>query len=209
MSSLFKIENDILALRNLLESEQEFSEQIDSEDKKVIEDQLAIKQEELATKVEGYIHVINQSEAQIVMANAEIERIHTFIDRKEHVVERLKGALLQALLLFGDEDKNGVKKMEIGTLRLSTRKSTSVEITGEVPNQFKLFDASFKNLSSEMATFLRKRIEDLPASVGKTALQEAFKVDEKVSKTLIGDNLKKGADLSFAQLNTKYGLTIK
>jgi hypothetical protein len=50
---------------------------------------------------------------------------------KSNTVDRLKDALKNALLLFGVEDAKGIKRFETPLLKLSTRKSQSVEITNE------------------------------------------------------------------------------
>ena len=208
MASLYKLEGDMIALRNQLETEHEFEG--DDAELKIVEDQLQIKQGELSKKVEGYLHVISQVKAQSQMALNEIKRIQEFAEHKQHVADRLEGALLQALLLFGEEDSKGIKRMEIGTHRLSTRRSNSINILDEsiVTDDCKYFDVTFKNLTPEIKNFLAKRIQDLPESVGKSALIAAFEPKVKVSKTLIKEKLGK-EEIDWAENETKYSLTIK
>lgn len=222
MSSLFNITSDLVRLRNLLEAETEFD--IANPE---LEESLVIKQEQLAGKMEGYVHVMNNADAQIEMAKAEIARINKFIAVKQHMRDRLEAALLQALLLFGEDDK-GVRRLQIGTLRLSTRKSTSIQVNVEpdqVPDSCKYITATFKKLTPEMAKFLQRRLHDLPDSIGKKALLEAYTEIIDVSKTLVKEELKlhpvvapemKGEldpdaplFVPWAEEVTKYGLTIK
>ena len=198
----------MLELRDQLETENEFADE--SSEREWIESHLAIKQEELSTKIEGYLHVISQADAQADMAMIEITRIQKFAERKVHIAERLSEALLQALLLFGEEDVNGVKRLEIGTHRLSTRRSKSVSIIDEeaVADSCKLFDITFKDLTPDIKSFLSRRIQELPDSLGKSALIKAFSPKMKISKTLV-KNLLEGEDVEWAEIITKYGLTIK
>lgn len=198
----------MLELRDQLETENEFADE--SPEKEWIESHLAIKQEELSTKIEGYLHVISQADAQADMAMIEITRIQKFAERKVHIAERLSEALLQALLLFGEENVNGVKRLEIGTHRLSTRRSKSVSIIDEeaVADSCKLFDITFKDLTPDIKSFLSRRIQELPDSSGKSALIKAFSPKMKISKTLV-KNLLEGEDVEWAEMVTKYGLTIK
>ena len=65
MNSLFKIEQSLIHLGNLIESENEFEES--SDELKIIDEQLKIKKEELVTKVGGYLQIISQAESQADM----------------------------------------------------------------------------------------------------------------------------------------------
>lgn len=209
MSSLFKIEKELIDLRNMLEVEEEFAD--DSPEKEILEQQLEIKQEELSTKAEGYLHVISQAEAQANMAVEELNRIDAFIRRKRNIAMRLKASLLQAVLLFGEEDSKGVKRLEFGTHTLSTRRSSSVNILDEeaVPDDCKLCDVTFKNLSVDIKNFLARRIQELPDSSGKEELIKAFQPGVKISKTLVKEKLNKDDEIEWAKIETKYGLAIK
>jgi len=213
MSSLHNISQELLMLRNQIEVEEEFVE--GSDELQSLDDAIEIKRHELSTKVEGYLHIIQQAEAQADMGGKELERVVTFVRRKENIVKRLKAALLQALLLFGEEDNKGIYRMELGTHKLSTRRSQSTNILdpGEVTDDCRLYDATFKNLNLEMKDFLARRIQDLPESEGKSKLVAAFDPGSKISKTLIKEKLEaigeEDDDITWAEIETKYGLTIK
>ena len=105
--------------------------------------------------------------------------------------------------------------METGTHKLSTRRSQSVNIldSNDVPTDCKLYDVKFKNLDYEMKNFIAKRIQDLPESKGKSKLIAAFDPGDKISKTLIKEKLEaiteEDDDITWAEIETKYGLTIK
>ncbi len=213
MSNLFSISQELLLLRNQIEVEEEFIE--GSDELQTLNDTIEIKREELSTKVEGYLHIIQQADAQADMGERELERVNTFVRRKERIATRLRAALLQALLLFGEEDAKGIYRMETGTHKLSTRRSQSVNIldSNDVPTDCKLYDVKFKNLDYEMKNFIAKRIQDLPESKGKSKLIAAFDPGDKISKTLIKEKLEaiteEDDDITWAEIETKYGLTIK
>jgi hypothetical protein len=207
-SNLYNISNELLELRDQLETENEFADE--SPEREWIENNLEIKEDELDTKLEGCIHVINQAEAQAAGALKEIARIQKFVIKKQHIAERIQGSLLQALLLFGKESATGVKKLEFGTNTLSTRRSTSVNILdeGAVTDDCKSYDVTFKDLTPEIKRFVANRIQDLPESTGKAALLRAYGAKVKISKALVKNKLEED-DLSWAETVTKYSLTIK
>lgn len=206
MSSLYRIEQELIELRNLLETENEFADE--SPEKEFIEQNLEIKQEQLATKTEGYLYVISGVEAQVWQAEKEIERIQKFIQRKKNIVNRLNAALLQAVLLFGEENKNGIKSLEFGSHRLATRRSQSVVITNveSVPDDCKLHDVTFKNLSTDIQKFLHKRISELPDSSAKKELLEKFNAGTKIVKKEVKKKIEGDVDIEWAKLETKYNL---
>lgn len=208
MSNLFNITGEMVLLRNQLETENEFSDNEDEIQK--IESNLKIKKEELSDKIQGYLHVIDQANAQADMALKELNRVQEFMNRKQHIASRLEGALLQALLVFGEEDKKGIKRLEVGTNRLSTRRSSSIEVTNEelVTDDVKLCDVIFKNLTVEIMNFLTNRIQDLPESIGRSALIKVLDSKIKISKTLIKEKMKT-EELDWANVKTTYYLTIK
>jgi len=222
MSSLYQISAELRSLRDKIEVEEEFA--IDSEERKEIDEQLVIKQEELVQKVDGYLHIISQVEAQSEMAQKEIERIQAFKKKKEHIVKRLQYALLQALLEFGEDD-GGVRRLEVGTHRLSTRRSTSIQINDpdRVPDECKLCDVTFKNVSVDIKNFLTRRLQELPDSQGKSELIGKLDPGTKVVKKLVSAYLAKNpveesedelsedkeVETPFAQQVTKYSLVIK
>ena len=213
MSSLYNISQELLLLRSQIEVEEEFVE--GSDEIQLLDNAIEIKQEELSIKVEGYLHIIQQADAQAGMGEEELERIETFIRRKKNIVKRLRAALLQALLLFGEEDAKGIYRMELGTHRLSTRRSEAVNILdpGDITDDCRLYDAVFKNLDLEMKNFLFNRIQALPQSEGKTKLLAAFNDGSKISKTLIKNKIEAITEeedgITWAEVETKYGLTIK
>ena len=97
-----------------------------------VEGQLAIAQTDLQTKGCGYGYVIMANEHTVDAIDAEIKRLS---DKKKYLsnaTERLKTAVSDAMQRFGFE------KIETATIKLSFRKSESVEIVDPalIPEEF-------------------------------------------------------------------------
>lgn len=87
-----------------------------------IESQLAITEAQLEHKGRGYGFVIKQAESEIEQIESEIKRLDALKKKRLKVVERMSESLKNALELFG------IEKLESPTLKISFRKSESVEV---------------------------------------------------------------------------------
>ena len=150
-------------------------EELDGELTPELEAQLEITQEELERKAMGYTAMIRKLETDMAYAQAEAERVAAYIKRKSKQIELLKGNLLNALIIFGKEDK-GIYRLDVagesGVLSLSTRKSESVQIVDKqaLPNKY-------------------WRIPPAPApQPDKTAIKQAIKQGEVVPGAVIRNN---------------------
>jgi len=191
MNSLYKIEQKYLQLVNELEENGgELTEEIAVE--------LEVTQAELAEKLISFNNLINILTSHTEMANKEIERINDFIKVKQSIIDKFKASMLQALLLFGEVDKKGIKRLEFETLRLSTRKSSFLDIVNEgvIPDKYLKIDVS--NLS----TIQYKKIIELFPEIINSA-------KSKISKKEITDDIKKGEKVEGVILDERYHLTIK
>ena len=103
----------------------------------IMED-LAIRRENFQTKAEAYAKFILKLESEAEQAAAEIKRIQALKKAKENTVIRLKETLLSALMVFTEEDSKGIRRYETPLAKLSTRKSTAVEILDDtiIPDDF-------------------------------------------------------------------------
>jgi hypothetical protein len=124
MANLWEITQEFLALASLIED-------AGGEATDEVMEELAISRENFQHKAEGYARLILKWESEIDAASAEIKRIQAIKKTKENAAARLKDTLKAALLIFGQEDAKGVKRFETPLVKLSTRKSTSIEITDE------------------------------------------------------------------------------
>jgi hypothetical protein len=92
---------------------------------------LEITREAFQSKAEAYAHIILKEEGEADLIDAEIKRLQALKKTKSNNIDRLKDSLKTALLLFGSEDAKGIKRFETPLLKLSTRKSQSVEVINE------------------------------------------------------------------------------
>jgi hypothetical protein len=162
MATLWEITQEFLSLASMIE-------EAGGEATDQVMEELAISRENFQHKAEGYSKLILKWESEIDAASAEIKRIQAIKKTKENAVERLKDTLKAALLVFGQEDDKGVKRFETPLLKLSTRRSQSVEIVdeAEIPNTF----------------FVVKR------EVSKSAISAALKEGEEVPGAFLKENV--------------------
>lgn len=116
-ASLFEISNDLKELFFTIE-------EADGEITDEIGEQLAIKQEQLAAKVEKYIYAIKAMNTYIDSCKKEKDRINTLQKRNEANIERLKSALGDAAMAFGDVTKTGTHFIQAGLNKVSCRQSS-------------------------------------------------------------------------------------
>jgi predicted DNA-binding protein YlxM (UPF0122 family) len=89
---------DITIDRRLIEEALEF---LDGEITDEIAEALAINQDNLEDKIQGYIHVISDYEMKLEYIKKEMDRLKKLKDTSENRLERLKNYLLYAVQQFG------------------------------------------------------------------------------------------------------------
>jgi hypothetical protein len=162
MATLWEITQEFLTLASLIE-------EAGGEATDEVMEELAISRENFQHKAEGYAKLILKWESEIDTASAEIKRIQSIKKTKENAVERLKDTLKTALLVFGQEDAKGVKRFETPLVKLSTRRSTSIEITDE-------------NALPEEAFVIKKE-------VSKTAIKEMLEAGAEIEGASVKENI--------------------
>lgn len=162
MAALWEITQEFLALASLIE-------EAGGEATDEVMEELAISRENFAHKAEGYARLILKWDSEVDAASAEIKRIQAIKKTKENAVGRLKETLKTALLIFGQEDSKGIKRFETPLIKLSTRKSTSIEITDE------------QALPQE--AFVIKR------EVSKTAIKELLEAGAAIEGASVRENI--------------------
>lgn len=195
MSNLFNIGKEFQDLMDLLDHELMTEGQISDETSTALE----IKREELGEKVANYRWVITTLDSHENMAKTEIDRINGFVKRVQNKKEALKKALLYALINYGDEQANGVRKLEFDTVKLSTRKSKVVQVKDEteVPEAHKTF--TIKVSGSDWKS-VSQVLEDLGIE---------YTLKDDVSKTSIKDTLNAGIAVPGAYIEERVSLQIK
>ena len=123
MASLYELTGNMAYLHQLLEDPEA--------DEQVIKDTMESIDYEIEDKADGYAKIIR-------MLNAEVEAISTEVDRLEarkkaikNNADRLKEALEQSMIFLNK------RKLKTALFSFNIQKNTpSVNITGEVPEQF-------------------------------------------------------------------------
>lgn len=115
-----------------------------------LEQQLAINEAEFEVKAESYCHAIRILSGQADMFKAEQDRIAAGRKAIERNIERLERRLSEAVLLRGG-------KADIGTFRLSHRKSESVQIENAdaLPSEFVEYIETAKPKKDEIKAALK------------------------------------------------------
>ena len=120
MSSLYQISEDILRIFN----------EVELNGGEITDDQynaLAIKQEELKTKLDAYVKAIKSWEVDEKALKEEKQKLNARQNVYKNRVQCLKQAALQAVLNFGEHGKTNMF-VELRSCRLFTRNSQSVVI---------------------------------------------------------------------------------
>lgn len=197
--SLYDISEELLSIINQLQEESDETGEISAES----EELLVISQGELAAKAGGYRAIMAQKDAEVAMIDEEIARLQKWKSQNEAINKRLEANLLQAVLLFGEEDKKGIKRLEVGLSRLSTRRSKSINIIDEalVPDNHKTIEIKF-SAEAQNIEAVRKQL----INAGIITYKEGKAV---AGKTSIKNVIEAGKEVPGAEQITKYALTIK
>lgn len=114
--NLFNIQQQYLSIANQL-SEGEVTPELEQE--------LIINEAQLQEKAVNYGYVIKQLGHEVNAVNEEIKRLTDIKKRNEKTIERMETAISNAMQLYG------IEKVDSSFLKLSFRKSESVEIVNE------------------------------------------------------------------------------
>lgn len=136
--NIFNIQQELLAIFDELE---ENGGELTPE----LETKLAITEDEFKDKVESYTNVIKSLNHDIDLIKCEQNRLKSIANSKQKTIDKLSNIILNAIVLFGEEKKNGVKYLDYGTGIVSTRKSESVEVDTKWLDS--LTDALYSNLN--------------------------------------------------------------
>ena len=147
--NIYQIEKEYLELANqLIESGGECSPELEL--------QLTINQEQLEQKARGYGFVVKQMESDVLIIDAEIKRLGELKKARLKTMQKLETTVSNAMQLYQ------INKLETPTLKISFRKSESVEIDNE---------------ADIPAQFLKEKIT---YTIDKVAIKEAIKKGEVV-----------------------------
>ena len=99
-----------------------------------LENELVINQTELQIKAESYAYAIKSLEGDVSIIDEEIKRLRALKEAKTNAIDRMKEAVVNAFQVYG------ITEVKSPTLKLSLRRSESVEVI----NQDQLPDAFVK-----------------------------------------------------------------
>lgn len=150
--NLFNIKQEYINLVNsIIDNNGELSPEISQV--------LAINETELKEKAINYGYVIRSFEYENDIIDAEIKRLKALKEQKEKAIQKLKDAVSDAMNLYG------IEKVESPALKLSFRKSESVEISENLDKRF--------------------MIEKVTLQPDKVAIKEAIKKGEQVEGAVL------------------------
>uniref|UniRef100_A0AAU8MH28 Resistance protein n=1 Tax=Geladintestivirus 4 TaxID=3233136 RepID=A0AAU8MH28_9CAUD len=125
--SIFDIERNLLSIfEELEENGGEFTPEL--------EEKLKLNGQEVTRKVKSYVGYIQKLNSDMAAIKAEQDRLDKLTKIKQKTVENVSNLVLYAIDKFGTEDKKGKKFFDWGTGKVSTRKSTSVEVDSKKIN---------------------------------------------------------------------------
>ena len=133
MASIYNIQQNLLDIFNQIE---ENYGEITPE----LKEQLNISKDEFEDKIKSYTCVIHQLESDLCAIKEEKDRLDVIKKSKEKTIESLKRIMVEAIQLFGNTSKTGVKFIDYGTGKISLRKSESIELDD---NKLKAFTNRF------------------------------------------------------------------
>lgn len=122
--SLYEISDELSQIINTIE---ENGGEIDE----FTEEALAIKQEELESKIESYCNVITMTKSDIECCKNEKQRINSIQNVKKNIIDKLKERMLDAVLKWGDTGKSGNKVLNLATHKLFTKSSHKLKLDDE------------------------------------------------------------------------------
>jgi len=141
--SLYNIELELLELfAHIEENDGEITEEMYA--------QLNITKENLYAKLGNYVKAIKSWNGDVTIVKEEVKKLQANAKVKENRVERLKKAMLNAVLLFGNDGKSGNKVIDLPTVKLFTKGTTSTETD----------DIRISKLIAEFERFVRELVDN-------------------------------------------------
>ena len=145
-NSLFQINSELVEVTNLLiENGGELTPELET--------RLQIAENELKTKSVNYYHVIKQIEAETTLIDAEIKRLQELKKSRINTVEKLENSLLYSMKL------HGIEKIDTDTLKISIRRSKSVEVVDIDLLPFNCLKIEKKAVKSEIKKLIEEGME--------------------------------------------------
>ena len=126
---------------------------------------LIINEQNLATKVRAYYHIIKTAESQINLAKDEQERLMVVRKVKENLIKKLKNTVDIAVEEFGVLKPSGAKGLDLGDLKVWQKKTEALDVTGEIDDE----RFCYKSIKFELKYEDAKALLELVDSAGNTS----------------------------------------
>ena len=151
--SIFAIQKEYAELADQIEAN-------DGELTEELEEILIQNSIDFKKKAASYVGIIKTKENRTLMIDDEIKRLQSLKKSTSNTVDKLESILLNALKLYGVQDKNGIWRYEEMTFSLSTRKSSKCVILGQEELQIALIDKMFSITTDEELAELEQEVSN-------------------------------------------------
>lgn len=178
MASLYHIEEELLRIfSDIEENDGEISEEMFAK--------LELTRENLIDKLDKYVKAIKSWDGEVAITKEESKKLLANAKVKENRVKRLKAAMLNAVLLFGNEGKTN-KFIDLPTVKLFTKATPSVEVNEERINKFITeFERFIRELVSAGALYTGSDV-DMQGILD--SINANLKAEHELAKETIGIN---------------------
>lgn len=151
--SIFAIQKEYADLADQIEAN-------DGELTEELEEILIQNSIDFKKKAASYVGIIKTKENRTLVIDDEIKRLQSLKKSTSNTVDKLESILLNALKLYGVQDKNGIWRYEEMTFNLSTRKSSKCVILGQEELQIALIDKMFSITTDEELAELEQEVSN-------------------------------------------------
>lgn len=151
--SIFAIQKEYADLADQIEAN-------DGELTEELEEILIQNSIDFKKKAASYVGIIKTKENRTLMIDDEIKRLQSLKKSTDNTADKLKTILLNALKLYGVQDKTGCWRYEEMTFNLSTRKSSKCVILGQEELQIALIDKMFSITTDEELAELEREVSN-------------------------------------------------
>lgn len=145
--------------------------------------QLQISKEEIFEVGRDITSLKTIIEGQTDTLDKEIKRLQDLKVWREKQSTNIEKALMYILLNYGEQDKKGIWRLDLGTTVLSSRKNpdkTIVEDESKIPNNYKKFDFILSNLTYDELEDLKQLLFNKELPPIETLKEENSKINQKI-----------------------------
>ncbi len=174
-------------------------EELDGELTPELEERLSINQDNVRMKLKAYRYIKLMLDGDINVIDNEIERLSALKKSKNNTIDRIKETMLNAVLIFGDDDKSGNKKMDYPDFKLWTTNRQVLSIEKE--EEFNNPDYIKISIGDKLNWEDYNKIKQLDIGLEK--------VSTSINRIELLSDLKAGVEVEGAEIKIKPSLTVK